>query len=139
MFDRYFQAPRLESGAAGEPVPVEKGPGDEVTGGTQNGTGTFRFRVTRVGGDTLVAQIIRLVEEAQGSKAPIQRLVDQVGVEHRRGGQRDGRAVHRRQAHRGVRDFVRRLYEQGRATGKIADFFGMPLYEYRKDLNGRKR
>ena len=67
-----------EAMITGESMPVEKGPGDEVTGGTQNGTGTFRFRVTRVGGDTLVAQIVRLVEEAQGSKAPIQRLVDRI-------------------------------------------------------------
>jgi len=67
-----------EAMITGESIPVEKGPGDEVTGGTQNGTGTFRFRVTRVGGDTLVAQIVRLVEEAQGSKAPIQRLVDRI-------------------------------------------------------------
>jgi P-type Cu+ transporter len=67
-----------EAMITGESIPVEKGPGDEVTGGTQNGTGTFRFRVMRVGGDTLVAQIVRLVEEAQGSKAPIQRLVDRI-------------------------------------------------------------
>ena len=67
-----------EAMITGESIPVEKGPGDEVTGGTQNKTGAFRFRVTRVGGDTLVAQIVRLVEEAQGSKAPIQRLVDRI-------------------------------------------------------------
>jgi Cu+-exporting ATPase len=67
-----------EAMVTGESIPVEKGPGDEVTGGTQNTTGTFRFRVMRVGGDTLVAQIIRLVEEAQGSKAPMQRLVDRI-------------------------------------------------------------
>ncbi|HYV23184.1 MAG TPA: heavy metal translocating P-type ATPase [Candidatus Bathyarchaeia archaeon] len=67
-----------EAMITGESIPVEKSPGDEVTGGTQNGTGTLRFRVTRVGGDTLVAQIVRLVEEAQGSKAPIQRLVDRI-------------------------------------------------------------
>ena len=67
-----------EAMVTGESIPVERGPGDEVTGGTLSGTGTFRFRVTRVGGDTLVAQIIRLVEEAQGSKAPIQRLVDRI-------------------------------------------------------------
>src|SRR3989475_11970227 len=67
-----------EAMITGESIPVEKGPGDEVTGGTQNGTGTLRVRVTRVGGDTLVAQIVRLVEEAQGSKAPIQRLVDRI-------------------------------------------------------------
>ncbi|MDQ2914854.1 MAG: heavy metal translocating P-type ATPase [Chloroflexota bacterium] len=67
-----------EAMVTGESIPVEKGPGDQVTGGTQNGHGTFRFRVTHVGGDTLVAQIVRLVEEAQGSKAPIQRLVDRI-------------------------------------------------------------
>ncbi|TMC67538.1 MAG: heavy metal translocating P-type ATPase, partial [Chloroflexi bacterium] len=67
-----------EAMVTGESIPVEKGAGDEVTGGTQNTSGAFRFRVTRVGGDTLVAQIIRLVEEAQGSKAPIQRLVDRI-------------------------------------------------------------
>jgi P-type Cu+ transporter len=65
-----------ESMLTGESLPVEKGPGDEITGATVNGTGSFRFRVTRVGGDTVLAQIIRLVEEAQGSKAPIQRLAD---------------------------------------------------------------
>ena len=67
-----------EAMVTGESIPVDKGPGHEVTGGTQNTSGTFRFRVTRVGGDTLVAQIVRLVEEAQGSKAPIQRLVDRI-------------------------------------------------------------
>ena len=67
-----------ESMLTGEPLPVEKGPGDEVTGATVNGTGSFQFRVTRVGSDTVLAQIIRLVEEAQGSKAPIQRMADKV-------------------------------------------------------------
>ncbi len=67
-----------ESMLTGEPLPVEKGPGDEVTGATVNGTGSFRFRVTRVGSDTVLAQIIKLVEEAQGSKAPIQRMADKV-------------------------------------------------------------
>jgi P-type Cu+ transporter len=67
-----------ESMLTGEPLPVEKGPGDEVTGATVNGTGSFRFQVARVGNDTVLAQIIRLVEEAQGSKAPIQRLADRV-------------------------------------------------------------
>ena len=67
-----------QSMLTGEPVPVEKGPGDEVTGATINGTGFFTFRVTRVGNDTVLAQIIRLVEEAQGSKAPVQRLADRV-------------------------------------------------------------
>ncbi len=69
-----------ESMLTGEPVPVEKGPGDEVVGATVNGTGSFRFRATRVGSDTVLAQIIRMVEEAQGSKAPIQRLADRVAA-----------------------------------------------------------
>ncbi|MGQ9703438.1 MAG: heavy metal translocating P-type ATPase [Actinomycetota bacterium] len=69
-----------ESMLTGEPLPVEKEPGDEVTGATLNTTGYFRFRVTRVGSDTVLAQIVRLVEEAQGSKAPIQRLADRVAA-----------------------------------------------------------
>ena len=67
-----------ESMVSGESIPVEKSPGAEVTGGTRNTTGALRLRTTRVGRDTTLAQIIRLVEDAQGSKAPIQRLVDQV-------------------------------------------------------------
>ncbi|HEY8490166.1 MAG TPA: heavy metal translocating P-type ATPase [Dehalococcoidia bacterium] len=67
-----------ESMLTGESLPVEKGPGDEVFGATLNKTGSFRFRATRVGKDSALAQIIRLVEEAQGSKAPIQRLADMV-------------------------------------------------------------
>ena len=69
-----------ESMVTGESMPVEKGPGDPVTGGTLNRTGSFRFRVTKIGADTLLAQIVRMVEEAQGSKAPIQRLVDRVAA-----------------------------------------------------------
>jgi Cu+-exporting ATPase len=67
-----------ESMVTGESIPVEKGPGDIVIGATINQTGAFRFRATKVGRDTMLAQIIRLVEQAQGSKAPIQRLVDLV-------------------------------------------------------------
>jgi Cu+-exporting ATPase len=67
-----------ESMITGESIPTEKGPGDEVIGGTLNTTGSFRFRATRVGEQTVLAQIIRLVEEAQASKAPIQRLADLV-------------------------------------------------------------
>lgn len=65
-----------ESMISGESIPVEKNTGDEVIGATINRTGSFQFEVTRVGNDTTLSQIIRLVEEAQGSKAPIQRLAD---------------------------------------------------------------
>ncbi|MDJ0703620.1 MAG: heavy metal translocating P-type ATPase [Leptolyngbyaceae cyanobacterium MO_188.B28] len=67
-----------ESMVTGEPMPVKKQIGDEVIGATLNKTGSFKFRASRVGKDTLLAQIIQLVQDAQGSKAPIQRLVDQV-------------------------------------------------------------
>jgi P-type Cu+ transporter len=63
---------------SGEPMPVVKHVGDEVIGATVNKTGTFRFSATRVGKDTVLAGILRLVEEAQGSKAPIQRLADRI-------------------------------------------------------------
>jgi Cu+-exporting ATPase len=65
-----------ESMLTGEPIPVEKKPGDKVVGATINRFGTFKFRAEKVGADTALAQIIRLVEEAQGSKAPIQKLAD---------------------------------------------------------------
>jgi len=65
-----------ESMLTGESIPVEKNAGDEVFGATMNSTGSFRFRATKVGKDSALSQIIRLVEEAQGSKAPIQRLAD---------------------------------------------------------------
>ena len=69
-----------ESMLTGESMPVDKGPGQLVYGATLNQTGAFRFRAAKVGKDTVLAQIIRLVEEAQGSKAPIQRLADQVSA-----------------------------------------------------------
>jgi len=65
-----------ESMVTGESLPVEKSPGDQVIGATINRTGSFKFEATRVGRDTMLAQIIRVVEEAQGSKAPIQRAAD---------------------------------------------------------------
>ena len=67
-----------ESMLTGESVPVEKAPGDAVYGATMNRTGAFRYLATRVGADSALAQIVRLVERAQGSKAPIQRLADVV-------------------------------------------------------------
>ena len=67
-----------QSMLTGEPVPVAKGEGEEVVGGTINKTGAFTFRATRVGADTVLSQIIRMVEEAQGAKLPIQGLVDRV-------------------------------------------------------------
>ncbi len=67
-----------EAMVTGESVPVKKQPGDEVVGATINQTGSFKFRATRVGKDTVLAQIVKLVQQAQGSKAPIQRLADQV-------------------------------------------------------------
>jgi len=62
----------------GESLPVAKQPGSELIGGAINGSGLLRFEATRVGGDTALAQIIRIVEEAQASSAPVQRLADQV-------------------------------------------------------------
>jgi heavy metal translocating P-type ATPase len=67
-----------EAMISGEPVPVRKKPGDQVIGGTINQKGSLRFRVTRIGDDTVLAQIIRMVEEAQAGKLPIQALVDKV-------------------------------------------------------------
>jgi Cu+-exporting ATPase len=67
-----------ESMLTGESMPIEKGPGAKVIGGTLNRTGLLRVRATRIGADTALAQIIKLVEEAQASTAPVQRLADQV-------------------------------------------------------------
>jgi Cu+-exporting ATPase len=67
-----------ESMISGESLPVAKEVGDEVIGATINKTGSFRFQATKVGKDTVLAQIVRLVEQAQGSKAPVQRLADRV-------------------------------------------------------------
>ncbi len=69
-----------ESMLTGESLPVEKGPGDPVIGATLNKLGLVRFEATRVGKETALAQIIRLVEDAQGSKAPIQKLADQISA-----------------------------------------------------------
>lgn len=69
-----------ESMLTGEPIPVDKTPGNQVAGGTINGEGRLKFEATRVGKDTALARIIRLVQEAQGSKAPIQALADRVAA-----------------------------------------------------------
>jgi Cu+-exporting ATPase len=69
-----------EAMLTGESLPVEKGPGDRATAGTINGAGLLRLRATRVGRDTALAGIIRLVEQAQGSKAPVQRLADRISA-----------------------------------------------------------
>ena len=75
-----------ESMVTGEPIPVEKTAGDRVTGGTVNGTGGLVMRAERVGSDTLLAQIVRMVSEAQRTRAPIQRLADVVAGVLRAGG-----------------------------------------------------
>lgn len=67
-----------ESMISGEPVPVEKKEGDKVFAGTVNQKGSFRFEAEKVGGDTILSQIIKMVQEAQGSKAPVQKLVDKI-------------------------------------------------------------
>ena len=67
-----------ESTISGEPVPVEKKAGEKVFAGTINQKGSFQFEAQKVGGDTILAQIIKMVEEAQGSKAPVQKLVDKI-------------------------------------------------------------
>jgi Cu+-exporting ATPase len=69
-----------EAMISGEPIPVEKEPGSQVISGTVNGTGTLLMRAQRVGADTLLAHIVRMVSEAQRSRAPVQRLADQVAA-----------------------------------------------------------
>ena len=67
-----------ESMVTGESLPVDKGPGDEVIGATLNTTGAFRFRATKVGDETALSNIVRMVQDAQGTRLPIQRVVDRV-------------------------------------------------------------
>jgi len=69
-----------ESMVTGEPMPVEKKAGDMVVAGTINTTGSFTFKATKVGAETLLAHIIKMVEDAQGSRAPIQKLADQISA-----------------------------------------------------------
>ncbi|RBO54948.1 heavy metal translocating P-type ATPase [Rhodovulum sp. BSW8] len=72
------QGPVDESMLTGEPMPADKAPGDAVTGGTVNGASALRFRATRVGRDTALAQIVAMVETAQGAKLPVQALADRI-------------------------------------------------------------
>lgn len=65
---------------SGEPLPVEKTAGHKVFAGTINQKGSFNFRAEKVGGDTLLAHIIQMVQEAQGSRAPVQQLVDKISA-----------------------------------------------------------
>jgi Cu2+-exporting ATPase len=67
-----------ESAISGEPVPVEKSVGEKVFAGSANQLGSFQFQVEKIGADTVLAHIIRMVEEAQGSKAPVQKMVDKI-------------------------------------------------------------
>lgn len=67
-----------ESMLSGEPLPVHKEPGTKVFAGTINQKGSFHFRAEKVGAATMLAQIIRMVQEAQGSKAPVQKLADKI-------------------------------------------------------------
>jgi Cu+-exporting ATPase len=69
-----------ESMFTGEPIPVDKSVNDKVSGGTINKQGMFKFEATKVGADTLLANIVKMVEEAQGSRAPIQKLADQISA-----------------------------------------------------------
>src|SRR5690606_17625560 len=69
-----------ESMLTGESMPVEKGPGDQVIGASVNRSGTFRFEARHVGADTALANVVRLVRQAQGSKAPIQALADRISA-----------------------------------------------------------
>jgi Cu+-exporting ATPase len=69
-----------ESLLTGESMPVEKGPGAKVIGGTLNGTGSFRYRGTALGGDSVLARIVRLLRDAQASRAPLQRLADRISA-----------------------------------------------------------
>ena len=67
-----------ESMITGESIPIDKTVGDEVIGATINKFGSFKFEATKIGKDTVLSQIIKLVEDAQGSKAPVQRLADKI-------------------------------------------------------------
>ena len=96
-------SPVDESMLTGEPLPVTKRAGDEVIGATMNTTGSFTFRATKVGADTALAQIIRLVEQAQGSKPPIARLADVIAALLRAGGHRHRHRHARRVAGRSGR------------------------------------
>ena len=108
-----------ESMLTGEPIPATKSAGDEVIGATINTTGSFVMRATRVGRDTALARIVELVQRAQGSKAPIQRLADRISEVFV-----PGRAPGRR---RDVRRLVRRSGRSRAFTLALTAFIGVVI------------
>ena len=108
-----------ESMVTGEPMPVEKVANSQVTGGTVNGTGTFAMDAQRVGSDTLLAQIVRLVGDAQRSRAPIQRLADTVSSWSRPSRSGSGRCGDRSRDWR-TRWSMRWPYSSSRARARLA-------------------
>ena len=119
-----------ESLITGESIPVNKSEGDRVTGGAINGTGLLEIRATDIGEDSTLAKIIRLVENAQAGKAPVQRLVDQDLVDLRADGDRhrDDHVSRLVVQHRQLREFADR--------GRVGARHRLPLRARPRDANG---